>query len=54
MMPFCRAGSRKGPQVAAFEAEFAAIVGAPHAVAVSNCTTALHLACQALGGGPRR
>jgi len=42
----------QGPQVGAFEAEFAAIVGAPHAVAVSNCTTALHLACQALGVGP--
>ncbi|MEX1660904.1 DegT/DnrJ/EryC1/StrS family aminotransferase [Thioclava sp. 15-R06ZXC-3] len=42
----------QGPQVAAFEADFAALVGAPHAVAVSNCTTALHLACQALGVGP--
>ncbi|MBI1171364.1 aminotransferase class V-fold PLP-dependent enzyme [bacterium] len=42
----------QGPQVAAFEAEFAALVGAPHACAVSNCTTALHLACQALGIGP--
>ena len=31
----------QGPQVAAFETEFAAIVGAPHACAVSNCTTAL-------------
>jgi perosamine synthetase len=34
----------QGPQVAAFEAEFAAFVGAPHACAVSNCTTALYLA----------
>jgi dTDP-4-amino-4,6-dideoxygalactose transaminase len=42
----------QGPQVAAFEAEFAAYVGAPHACAVSNCTTALHLALQALGVGP--
>jgi dTDP-4-amino-4,6-dideoxygalactose transaminase len=42
----------QGPQVAAFEADFAALVGAPHAVAVSNCTTALHLACQAVGVGP--
>jgi dTDP-4-amino-4,6-dideoxygalactose transaminase len=42
----------QGPQVAAFEAEFAAIVGAPHACAVSNCTTALHLALLAVGVGP--
>ncbi|ALN74699.1 DegT/DnrJ/EryC1/StrS aminotransferase family protein [Aureimonas sp. AU20] len=39
----------QGPQVAAFEAEFAAFVGAPFACAVSNCTTALHLALQACG-----
>jgi dTDP-4-amino-4,6-dideoxygalactose transaminase len=42
----------QGPQVAAFEEEFAAFVGAPHAVAVSNCTTALHLALHTLGVGP--
>jgi dTDP-4-amino-4,6-dideoxygalactose transaminase len=42
----------QGPQVAAFEAEFAAAVDAPHACAVSNCTTALHLACLALNIGP--
>lgn len=42
----------QGPQVAAFEAEFAAQVGAPHACAVSNCTTALHLALLAAGVGP--
>ncbi len=34
----------QGPQVAAFEREFAAMVDAPFACAVSNCTTALHLA----------
>ena len=34
----------QGPQVAAFEKEFADYVGAPHACAVSSCTTALHLA----------
>jgi dTDP-4-amino-4,6-dideoxygalactose transaminase len=39
----------QGPQVAAFEAEFAALVDAPYACAVSNCTTALHLACRAVG-----
>jgi dTDP-4-amino-4,6-dideoxygalactose transaminase len=42
----------QGPQVAAFEEEFAAHVGAPHACAVSSCTTALHLALHALGVGP--
>lgn len=41
----------QGPQVAALEAEFAALVGAPHACAVSNCTTALHLALLAVGVG---
>lgn len=34
----------QGPKVAEFEREFAAYVGAPHAIAVSSCTTALHLA----------
>jgi perosamine synthetase len=43
----------QGPEVAAFEREFAAFVGAPHACAVSNCTTALHLALRAaeIGSG---
>ena len=41
----------QGPEVAAFENEFAAFVGAPHACAVSNCTTALHLALLAVGVG---
>src|SRR5687767_6938067 len=39
----------QGPEVAAFEQEFAAAVGAPHACAVSNCTTALHLALLVAG-----
>lgn len=42
----------QGPEVAAFEREFAAAVGADHACAVSNCTTALHLALLAAGVGP--
>ena len=42
----------QGPQVAAFEQEFAEAVGAPHACAVSNCTTALHIALMALEIGP--
>lgn len=41
----------QGPEVAAFEREFAEYVGAPHATAVSNCTTALHLALLAVGVG---
>lgn len=42
----------QGPEVAAFENEFAAFVGAPHACAVSSCTTALHLALLAAGVQP--
>ena len=38
----------QGPQVSAFEKEFSALVGAPYATAVWNCTTALHLALMAL------
>jgi len=34
----------QGPRVVEFEKEFAAFVGAKHAIAVSSCTTALHLA----------
>ncbi|MFD9901566.1 DegT/DnrJ/EryC1/StrS family aminotransferase [Mesorhizobium sp. NPDC059025] len=42
----------QGPEVAAFETEFAAFTGAPYATAVSNCTTALHLALLAAGVKP--
>jgi perosamine synthetase len=42
----------QGSEVAAFEQEFAASVGAPYACAVSSCTTALHLALLAAGVGP--
>ncbi len=42
----------QGPEVAAFEQEFAAWVGAPHACAVSSGTTALHLALVAVGVRP--
>lgn len=41
----------QGPEVEAFEREFADTVGAPHACAVSSCTTALHIALVALGVG---
>ncbi|WP_228771605.1 DegT/DnrJ/EryC1/StrS family aminotransferase [Actinokineospora iranica] len=42
----------QGPRVAAFEEAFAARVGAEHGVAVSSCTTALHLCLHLLGVGP--
>ena len=42
----------QGPRVAEFERKFAEYVGAPHAVAVSSCTTALHLALLAAGVKP--
>lgn len=42
----------QGPEVAAFEREFASVVGASYACAVSNCTTALHLALLSLGVQP--
>jgi dTDP-4-amino-4,6-dideoxygalactose transaminase len=41
-----------GPKAKRFEKEFAAYVGARHAVAVAHCTGALHLALFALGIGP--
>lgn len=42
----------QGPKVAEFEKLFAARHKVKHAIAVSNCTTALHLALVALGVGP--
>ena len=37
-----------GPKTHQFEAEFAAAVGARHAIAVNSCTAALHLALEAI------
>jgi perosamine synthetase len=42
----------QGPRVAEFERAFAERVGAAHGIAVSSCTTALHLALVALDLGP--
>ncbi len=42
----------QGPEVAAFERDFAAAVGAKHACAVSSATAALHLALRAVGVRP--
>ena len=41
-----------GKEVEAFEQELAAYLGAPHAVGVTSCTAAIHLALEALGVGP--
>jgi dTDP-4-amino-4,6-dideoxygalactose transaminase len=42
----------QGPEVAAFEHEFAEFVNSSYACAVTNCTTALHLALLAAGVRP--
>jgi perosamine synthetase len=44
--------SSQGPFITRFEADFAAYHGVAHAVACSNCTTALHMALLAAGVGP--
>ncbi|MCC5997053.1 MAG: UDP-4-amino-4,6-dideoxy-N-acetyl-beta-L-altrosamine transaminase [Oceanicaulis sp.] len=40
-----------GPEVSAFERDFAEAVDAPHAIACNSATAALHLALDALGAG---
>ncbi|QXI51931.1 UDP-4-amino-4,6-dideoxy-N-acetyl-beta-L-altrosamine transaminase [Pseudomonas alvandae] len=42
----------QGPMVPRFEQQVAAHVGASHALAVNSATSALHIACLALGLGP--
>jgi dTDP-4-amino-4,6-dideoxygalactose transaminase len=42
----------QGPLVERFERRLAAYLGAPHVVAVSSCTAALHLSLAAAGVGP--
>ena len=42
----------QGPQVQRFEQKFCAYTGAPHAIATTSCTTALHIAVAALGLKP--
>jgi len=42
----------QGPYVAEFEDKFRKFSGAPHAVATSSCTTALHIAVASLGLRP--
>ena len=42
----------QGPKVREFEDKWSAFTGAKHSVAVTSCTTALHLSLAALGFGP--
>ena len=42
----------QGPAIPAFENEIAKHCGSAHAVAVNSATSALHIACLALGVGP--
>ena len=42
----------QGPRVMEFERQFAEMHGAKHAMAVTSCTTGLHLVLAALGVGP--
>lgn len=42
----------QGPIVPRFEQAVASYVGAQHTVAVNSATSALHIACLALGVGP--
>ena len=42
----------QGPQVSAFEDRFAEMHGVKHAIAVTSCTTGLHLVLHGMGIGP--
>lgn len=42
----------QGPKVREFEEKWSAFTGATHSIAVTSCTTALHLSLAALGFGP--
>jgi perosamine synthetase len=42
----------QGPKVREFEEKWCAFTGARHSIAVTSCTTALHLSLAALGFGP--
>ena len=42
----------QGPAVGKLEAALAELCHAPHAVAVNSATSALHIACMAIGAGP--
>ena len=42
----------QGPQVKSFEEKWSSFTGAPYSLAVTSCTTGMHLAVAALGLGP--
>ena len=42
----------QGPKVREFEEKWSAFTGARHSIAVTSCTSALHLSLAALGFGP--
>ena len=42
----------QGPKVREFEEKWSAFTGSPHSIAVTSCTSALHLSLAALGFGP--
>lgn len=42
----------QGPKVKEFEEKWSAFTGAEHSIAVTSCTTAMHLSLAALGFGP--
>ena len=42
----------QGPAIGKLEAAFTSLCRAPHAVAVNSATSALHIACLAIGAGP--
>jgi dTDP-4-amino-4,6-dideoxygalactose transaminase len=42
----------QGPRVSEFEERFSEYIGCAHSIAISSCTTALHLSLLAIGVGP--
>jgi len=50
--PISKGWVTQGTEVSSFETEFSNYVGSDHACAVSNCTTALHLALLTVGVAP--
>lgn len=52
MAPLSNGWLVQGPKVREFEEKWSAFTGARHSIAVTSCTTALHLSLAALGFGP--
>lgn len=50
--PLCSGWLVQGPKVREFEEKWSAFTGAKHSIAVTSCTTGLHLSLAALGFGP--